>query len=69
MSPPQYAPGCWDQAVLPTRYGGLGLRQLADVALPSYVSSLYRCSQLIDAILPPSLTYLFIYLDVQAHPL
>ena len=47
---------CWDQAVLPNRYGGLGLRQLADVALPSYVSSLYRCSQLIGAILPSSLT-------------
>ena len=47
---------CWDQAVLPTRYGGLGFRQLADVALPSYVSSLYCCSELISAILPPSLT-------------
>ena len=47
---------CWEQAVLPTRYGGLGLRQLTDVALPSYVSSLYRCSQLISTLLPPPLT-------------
>ena len=45
----------WEQAVLPTRYGDLGLRRLADVALPSHVSSLYRSSHLIGTILPPSL--------------
>ena len=45
----------WEQAVLPTRYGGVGLRWLANVALPSYVSSLYRSSHLIGTILPPSL--------------
>ena len=46
---------CWEQAVLPTRYGGLGLRRLADVALPSYVSSLYGCHPIILACLPASL--------------
>ena len=42
----------WEQAVLPTRYGGLGLRRLADVSLPSYVSSLHCCHQLITSCLP-----------------
>ena len=44
----------WQQAVLPTRLGGLGLRQTADVALPSFISSLHRCRQLLLHILPSS---------------
>ena len=28
----------WEQAVLPTRYGGLGLRSTVDISLPSHVS-------------------------------
>ena len=43
---------CWLQASLPTRYGGLGLRRTLDVALPSYIASLYRCMELVLAILP-----------------
>ena len=45
----------WEQAVLPSRYGGLGLRRLVDVALPSYVSSLHSCHQIISSCLPASL--------------
>ena len=45
----------WEQATLPTRYGGLGLRLLVDVALPSYVSSLHSCHQIISTCLPASL--------------
>ena len=44
----------WAQAVMPIRYGGLGLRRTEDVALPSYVASLYRCHQIVSALLPPS---------------
>ena len=48
----------WQQAVLPTSLGGLGLRRTVDVALPSFVSSLHRCQQLHSAILLPSLAAL-----------
>ena len=44
----------WEQAILPGRYGGLGVRRTEDVALPSYVASLHRCQQHISALLPPS---------------
>ena len=44
----------WQQTVLPTSLGGLGLRRTADVALPSFISSLHRCQQLLSATLPPS---------------
>ena len=44
----------WEQAVLPTRLGGLGLRKTADVALPSFISSLHRCHQMLSTILPGS---------------
>ena len=47
--------GSWKQAVLPTRYGGLGLRSTVDVALPSYVASLYSCHQVISSMLPAQL--------------
>ena len=46
----------WQQAVLPTRYGGLGLRRLVDVALPSYVASLHLCLQVISSCLPSAMT-------------
>lgn len=45
----------WEQAVLPSRLGGLGLRRTADVALPSFISSLHRGQQLLCSILPGSL--------------
>ena len=41
----------WEQAVL---LGGLGLRRKEDVALPSFIASLYRCRQLLQTILPAS---------------
>ena len=44
----------WEQAVLPVRYGGIGLRRTEDVALPSYVASLHRSQRNICALLPPS---------------
>ena len=44
----------WEQAVLPIRYGGLGLRRTEDVALPSYVASLHRYLQHASALLPSS---------------
>ncbi|XP_043202745.1 uncharacterized protein LOC122370853 [Amphibalanus amphitrite] len=45
----------WTQAVLPTRYGGLGIRRTQDLALPSYVTSLHHCMQLLMSMLPGSL--------------
>ena len=42
----------WTQAVLPTRYGGLGLRLIQDLALPSYAASLHHCMQLVVTMLP-----------------
>ena len=44
----------WDQAVLPTRLGGLGLRRTADIALPSFISSLHCCRVLLSRLLPAS---------------
>ena len=46
----------WRQAVLPTRYGGLGLRRTEDVALPSYVASVHSCRQLVTAMVPKELS-------------
>ena len=46
----------WQQAVHPTRYGGLRLRRLVDVALPSYVASLHLCLQVISSCLPSAMT-------------
>ena len=37
----------WEQAVLPTGLGGLGLRRAEEVALPSFISSLHRCQKLL----------------------
>ena len=50
----QFDESNWEQAVLPTRLGGLGLRRTADIALPSFISSFHRCHQLLLRILPPS---------------
>ena len=41
--------------MVPTRYGGLGLRRTQDLALPSYIASLYHCTQLVATILPGAL--------------
>ena len=50
-----FSQNSWTQAVLPVRYGGLGLRRTEDLALPSYVSSLHHCFDLVMTLLPASL--------------
>ena len=45
----------WQQAVLPARYGGLGLRRTEDIALPSFVASLHHCLELVASMLPERL--------------
>ena len=50
----QFSSANWEQAVLPTRLGGLGLRRAEEVALPSFIASLHRCQQLLHTILPAS---------------
>ena len=45
----------WRQAVLPTRYGGLGLRRTEDVALPSYAASVHSCRSLVTVMVPEEL--------------
>ena len=42
----------WQQASLPVRFGGLGLRKAASLALPCYISSVERSRDLVDKILP-----------------
>ncbi|MEL6816871.1 MAG: hypothetical protein AAFP03_19005, partial [Cyanobacteria bacterium J06598_3] len=37
------------------RFGGLGIRRLTDVALPSFIASLHHCQPLMSSILPKSL--------------
>ena len=44
----------WEQAVLPTRLGGLGLRKTTDIALPSFISSLHRCRLILSSMMPRS---------------
>ena len=44
----------WQQAILPTSLGGLGLRRTVDVALPGFAASLHRCQQVLSSLLPPS---------------
>ena len=41
----------WRQASLPLRFGGLGVRSVADLALPSYLSSLHASQDLVQQIL------------------
>lgn len=45
----------WLQASLPVRLGGLGIRSIAGVALPAFLSSVYSTQNLINKILTPSL--------------
>ena len=40
----------WDQASLPRRHGGLGVRSVETLALPCYVASLYATAPLLSAI-------------------
>ena len=42
----------WEQATLPLRHGGLGVRAVERLALPCYVASLWAASPLIAAIRP-----------------
>ena len=44
----------WKQAVLPVSLGGLGVRRSEDIALPSFISSMYSTSSLVDSILSNS---------------
>ena len=41
----------WDQLSLPVRYGGLGIRKSADIALPAYISSALSANSLVEAII------------------
>ena len=47
----QYENESLDQAVLPVRLGGLGIRLSNDIALPAFISSLHSVHSLVDAIL------------------
>ena len=42
----------WQQAKLPVRFGGLGLRSCSDISLPAYLSSLASSRSLIQSVLP-----------------
>ena len=44
----------WEQATLPTRHGGLGIRRLTDLAIPCFVSSVKSCASLMSQITPSS---------------
>lgn len=44
----------WEQATLPTRHGGLGIRRLTDLAIPCFISSVKSCASLMSQITPPS---------------
>uniref|UniRef100_A0A8D8VMK6 Uncharacterized protein n=1 Tax=Cacopsylla melanoneura TaxID=428564 RepID=A0A8D8VMK6_9HEMI len=41
----------WCQATLPIRHGGLGVRKLADISLPAFLSSVHGVKQLVSTIL------------------
>ncbi len=41
----------WDQASLPLVFGGLGIRKVEDLALPTYLSSVYSSSALSNELL------------------
>ena len=41
---------CWDQASLPIRLGGLGIRSVANLSLPCYIASLNSSSSLVGQI-------------------
>ena len=42
----------WDQAALPVRWGGIGIRKPTRVALSAYMASAARVAELVTAILP-----------------
>jgi hypothetical protein len=44
----------WIQASLPIRHGGLGIRKMADIALPAYLSSVHGTQNLVAKILKAS---------------
>ena len=44
----------WEQASLPLRYGGLGLRGVADLALPCYLASVHSSLDLTQQIFSPT---------------
>ena len=46
----------WQQASLPTRFGGLGLRRVESLALPCYIASFNKSLDLMQTIIPESVT-------------
>ena len=46
----------WEQAALPFRHGGLGVRSVHALALPSYVSSLTASAPLVSSVCPSTST-------------
>jgi hypothetical protein len=44
----------WNQASLPMRNGGLGIRKISDLALPAYISSATRSKALVSMLAPAS---------------
>ena len=45
----------WSQATLPVKLGGLGVRSAVEVAPSAFLASAFSSSELVNAILPPSL--------------
>ena len=45
----------WRQAVLPVKFGGLGLRETSDIALPAYLASIHAAAPLVQQIIPTHL--------------
>ncbi|KAF9794645.1 hypothetical protein SFRURICE_006862 [Spodoptera frugiperda] len=45
----------WQQATLPIRMGGLGVRKISSISLPAFLSSVHSTSELVRKILSPSL--------------
>ena len=43
----------WNQATLPVKSGGIGIRLATDIALPAFLSSMASSSPLILKLLPP----------------
>jgi len=41
----------WDQASLPLSFGRMGIREVSDIAIPAYLSSVYSSSELSDELL------------------
>ena len=42
----------WQQAKLPVRIGGIGIRSCTDISLPAYLSSLAYSRSIIHSVLP-----------------